>query len=181
MDRLIKQLKEKYVEDGYSQDFLDNFDVVNHLFAPENTQLINQYSKMTGFEIPSQIKDFYQFCGGLKLRNVHNSYFIYRLSFVLNTPKDYLPLRIDTEHGHRILPFGDNIGGEYFAISVDDGDKILYLQEALIDNGVYYSWPDSIYTVAPDFYTFLELIIEDTKAELRNDKTWKFMTDVRKD
>lgn len=175
MSSLTDQIKAKERAKGLSGERISS----NEVLPVEDVALFAQVEERYGTKIPEQIAHFWRHCGGLDLTEVYNSYFIWSLSMMMRTQMEYVPLYIDSKAGKRILTFGSDIGGELFAVDMEDGGKILFLQTNGVADNVYHSYEGSVHVIAPDFYTFLERIVEDTKAELRGDPNWKFMTQVR--
>ncbi len=159
----------------------------DRLLPPQDSNLIHQIEQIIERKLPSDFVEFYQRYGGLDLPDVWNSYRIRPLEELLQgmfRNGSWTPGQIQSpEYNGQILIFGADCGGQSFCIFFDDKSEtqpILYLPDAYWNDDVCeYSIIAGKYIgpkwLAPDFSTFLERILEDTKAYVREDPDWEYM------
>lgn len=151
----------------------------NYLLPTSEGPLIRRLEEALGQTLPADFVEFYQRFDHLSLPDVWNSYFVSSLDEMLRFPT---PRQLQSpEYRGRMLIFGSDVGGQYFCIFFGaEAQPILYLPDALweddlcvyqVISGRYLSpkW------LAPDFSTFLQRILEDTKAYIRDDPDWQYM------
>jgi hypothetical protein len=151
----------------------------NRLLSAADIALIHRLEEEIGQSLPADFIEFYEHFGGLRLPDIWNSYFIMPVEHLLQFPT---PRQLHSpEYNGRILIFGSDAGGQYFCIFFGvENQPVLYLPDALWEDIICsYSVIGGRYLspkwLAPDFSGFLQRVLEDTRAYVRNDPDWEYM------
>ncbi len=153
----------------------------NRILPVTKQAAIMQLETRLGLKLPDDFVEFYTRFDGLRLSSVWNAYFIDTVDHMLQFPS---PTILESpEYQGRIQMFGADGGGQNFCIFFGaEAQSILYLPDALWDDNVCdYSVINGTYIgpkwLAADFSGFLQRILEDAKAYMRDDADWKYMDD----
>jgi hypothetical protein len=151
----------------------------NYLLPAKSSVSIRQFKQQIGYTLPDDFVEFYQRFDEVSLPDVWNSYFVSSLEQILRFPT---PNQLQSpEYNGRMLIFGSDAGGNSFCIFFGaETQPILYLPATV--------WEDDlcIYQVvggkylspkwlAQNFSAFLQRVLDDTKAYIRNDSDWQYM------
>jgi hypothetical protein len=153
----------------------------NIIYPAPEPNIFNEFiSRLNsiGIGIDSQIVSLYKECNGIYLTDVYNGYFIWPLEILLRNLNTLGPTRISAPYNYNILVFGDDGGGEGFALRADGSEEILFLPEGLIENFTYDAEDKVIKVISKNFYGFLIRLQADFRAHLANDPSWVYMTDM---
>lgn len=160
----IEIAKLSKIDFGYPQS-------VNKIHLPDNTglELLRQ-----SVSIPAQLEAFYKECGGITLNDVWNGYHIYTPVKIFKSIELGEPTKTIGSINSDIVSFGSDIGGHRLVITVGAINEVLYLPHGLLEHGVFEE-TTQIKVIAPDFFGFLQRLLDDTKAYVRGDEDWSYM------
>lgn len=150
-----------------------------NILLPVDKPSANKLQSLVDFAPPYQVLEFYNSCGGIKLPNIWNGYFIFSVEQIYKGVADsILPTKVSTsDYSFKILVFGSDGGGNLFAAAQNDLDfPILYLPHGVISNStIKYPQNPKPKIISPDFYGFLRRLLADTTAFVENNQQWIYM------
>ena len=122
---------------------------------------------------------FYRVCAEVQLPDVHNGYFILPPRLVLRGWQSGEPRRLSGPHAREILSFGGDGGGGRFALDRDGDGEVLHLGEGAVHDGLFDGDEREdhrpVTVLAPDLPAFLDRMLVDVDAFLRDDREWTYM------
>jgi hypothetical protein len=119
-----------------------------------------------------QVRQFYQSFESLSLPDVHNGIFLHDAERALALIARGEPTRL--EGGERIALVGSDGGGNSFAVRLADG-AVLRLH-GKSDGGVLIPSPGGAKIVASDFTAFVDRVLADLVAFIRDDRDHDWLT-----
>lgn len=152
----------------------------NIIYPPPPSQLLADFiSRLNslGIDISSQIASFYKECNGIYLTDVHNGYFIWPIDIILRNLDTIGPTKISGPKACSILVFGDDGGGQRFALRTGKSETVLFLPEGAVIDFVFDGESTDVKQLSKDFYGFLKRLQADMKADIDNNESWEYMTD----
>jgi hypothetical protein len=150
----------------------------NEILPPKDLDLLRALSDRLQIDVPNSLADFYHHCGGLRLPDVWNGYFVFTLSATLKGIDRGNPTTLAKTVDSKIIPFGCDVGGNLFALNTTGTNQALFLRPGLIEHGVFEGAQNAIKVVGDDFDHFLERLLADTKAFVAdpgNQDGWRYM------
>lgn len=148
----------------------------NELYLPSNDH--NQIFFFTEIDlnIQQQLIRMYTQCDGMSLPDVHNGYFVNRLSKIFSTIKSSSFIHIEANNPVVVLPFGSTGGGDLFVMNISNS-KILLLRPAMLNSNRYLSELGSVQEIAINLNDFIRRLLIDVQAFVENKISHKYMTD----
>jgi len=146
----------------------------NIVVPPLDSVSADQLVAQAGLSSQRQIVEFYGVCGGLSLPAVHNGYFLQGLSLIADERRKDQPALGTGPLGGSIVTLGSDGGGGQFALRRRERD-MLHLPPGRIPAGVYEGDSVAVKPVAPDFFCFLDRILSDVRAFVRDTPGHRFM------
>jgi hypothetical protein len=128
-----------------------------------------------GFDRSSSLVAFLRECDGLSLSDVHVGYFIHSVEQILQGFRSGEPRQVSGVDPLTILVFGSDGGGGRFALQAVEGDAVLYLPVGAVRDRVFDGSRTAIRTLAPDFPSFLRLLLADLRAFVEDKPGWRYM------
>ncbi|WZO98751.1 hypothetical protein EP7_000339 [Isosphaeraceae bacterium EP7] len=122
------------------------------------------------------LADLYSACDGISMPDVHTGYFIKPLPGVLNYDPSSEPLAILLEAEIPVVPLGSTGGGGLF-MAERQGGRVLHLPPGPLHSGCYDGRQANVRVVAEDIYHFLDLVIDDAEAFVRDDQRHRYLVD----
>ena len=147
--------------------------------APKVDTLKEFVSRLNSLGIgeDAHIISFYKMCNGLYLADVYNGYFIWPIEIVIRNLDTIGPTKVSAPYDYKILGFGDNGGGERFALRIDRDGEVLFLPEGAVQDFTYEAEDKAIRVISKDFLGFLTRLQADFRADLSGDSSWVYLTD----
>ena len=164
LDDCLRTLRE--IDLGYPQG-------ENVALSPPDPASLEALIARAGLDPRAPIIAFYRACGGLSLPDVYNGYFIGSPDQLLGTLVDE-PRRLADPFSCDILVFGWDGGGGRFALGTTGDGQVLHLGDGAVRDGVF-DGEDAVRVVAPDFPSFLERLLADVEAFVRDDRKWEYL------
>ena len=118
----------------------------------------------------------YSACDRISMPDVYTGYFIKPLRRVLMYDPSSEPLTILLESEIPVLPLGSTGGGSLF-VAERQGGRVLYLPPGPLYEGRYDGRQTSVRVVGEDIPHFLELVIDDAEAFVRNVQGHRYLDD----
>ena len=147
----------------------------NKLLDPPDPKLIEDFSSKMSIQLPDELKDFYLNCGGLRMADVHNAYFLMELTTIMDADKLELPTKVSGMYNEVVIPIGSDGGGNLFVLRIGQEKDVLYIQEPWVEDSTAIIDDIDTRVVADSFNGFLERLLLEARAFLRNDSTWKYL------
>jgi hypothetical protein len=149
----------------------------NMILPPNESKSLDLLTGAFEEAIPPQILEFYTYCSGLELGEIHNGYWVFTIPFLLDGIKDgSFPTKITDQEGtYSVLTFGKDIGGSYLASCLGDSEEILYLRTGAVIEGVYDGEWNPVVHLADNFHEFLLRLLEDIKAYVDDTPDYEYM------
>lgn len=145
----------------------------NTAFAPQPSRMVDATLAAVGLRSDARLREFYSSCDGLSMPDVHVGYFIKPLAKLLATRPDSEPGELIGQFTGKVLSLGSTGGGGLFVLRLPEHD-VLYLPPGPLHNGVYDGSEGQIKRLAPDFASFLGLLLADIEAFVK-DKPHHFL------
>ena len=145
------------------------------LISRIDTKLINDFTSTMNIELPDELRAFYLNCGGLRMADVHNGYFLMELTTIMDASKLELPTKVSGMYNEAVIPIGSDGGGNLFVLRVGQEKDVLFLQEVGVEDSTADIDDKNCWIVAKSFNGFLERLLLEARAFLRNDSTWKYL------
>lgn len=122
---------------------------------------------------------FYRVCAEVQLPDVHNGYFILPPRLVFRGWQTGEPRRLSGPYARDILSIGGDGGGGRFALDRDGGGEVLHLGAGSVRDGLFDGGEREghrlVTVLAPDLPAFLDRMLADVDAFLRDDRDWPYM------
>ncbi len=147
----------------------------NRVLPPGPSDEVPRTLAEVGLEHDPAIIQFYTCCNGICLPGVHNGYFISAIENLSSQNSNNVPRRITGFYEAEVVNFGSTGGGEYFVIRKDAMD-VLYLPHGFMEDGVYHGVSGRVAILANDFSGFLERLLLDVQAFVRDTRGHKFIS-----
>lgn len=138
----------------------------NTVLSPQPSGKVDETLAIIGLS-SAPWREFYSCCDGLCLPDVHVGYFVKPLATLLVSRRDSDPSELAGLVNARVLTFGSTGGGGLFVLRLP-GEDVLYLPPGPLHNGVYDSSNGQVSVLAPDFPTFLDVLLKDIEAFVRS-------------
>lgn len=108
---------------------------------------------------PPALASFYSEVGEVSLPDIHNGYFIHPAERLPVAADWGLPTRVDVGSVGHVSTFGSDGGGGLFCLA-HGSEAVYYLPPGQIVEGVYGGGLGRPKRIAPDFATFLRLLLD---------------------
>jgi hypothetical protein len=143
----------------------------NRLLPPKHSGEIIQLLHQLRFDGDPALVEFYSFCNGISLPDVHNGCFVHALETLTASPVRFVTGSI----GGDVVTIGSTGGGELFVLRRDLKD-VLFLPHGLIKDGIFDGSAARVRIVAPDFVAFLHILLKDIQAFTWNTEDYVFLS-----
>lgn len=139
----------------------------NTFLAPQPSRMVEETLAAVGLRSDAPFVEFYSRCDGLSLPDVHVGYFIKPLAKLLADRPDSEPSELIGPFAGKVLSLGSTGGGGLFVLHFPEKD-VLYLPPGPLHNGVYDGSEGHVKRLAPDFPSFLSLLLADIEAFVKD-------------
>lgn len=139
----------------------------NVVLAPQTSRTAKEPLAFVAARIDSALMDFYSYCDGISAPDVHVGYFLKPLAKLLVTRPDSEPSELIGPIAGSVVSFGSTGGGGIFALRLTEKD-VLYLPPGPLRHSIYDGTLGQVKRLAPDFSSFLCLLVADIQAFVKN-------------
>jgi hypothetical protein len=119
----------------------------------------------------------YSVCDGLSFPDVHVGYFIKPLERVLSFDRSSEPDRVILDREIAVVPIGSTGGGALFVVDCEHG-SVLLLPPGPLHDGRYDGTRAMIKVVAESVPRFLEALLDDVRAFVKNKIAHAYISDA---
>ena len=165
IEQCVEKLKE--IDLGYPLG-------ANVVHAPEPGTSIGDVLVEAGLEQSAAIRDFYHYCNGVSLPDVHVGYFLKSIAKLAERRPDSDPQSIAGSFSGEVASIGSTGGGGLFVVHKKSGN-ILHLPPGPLHSGVYDGTSTRVTLVAYDFGLFLEALARDVTAFVDGNTSHRFI------
>jgi hypothetical protein len=141
---------------------------VNSILAPPTPGALDERLVSAGLESIGPVREFYSCCDGISLPDVHIGYFIKPSAKLPASRPDSEPNTITGPIAGKVVTIGSTGGGDLFALRLPESD-VLYLPPGPLRDGTYDDSGANVRRLAPDFCAFLELLLGDIEAFVKDE------------
>jgi hypothetical protein len=145
----------------------------NAFRAPQPPGMVEETLAAVSLRGDAPLMEFYSRCDGLSLPDVQVGYFIKPLAKLLVNRPDSEPSELIGPFAGKVLPVGSTGGGGLFVLRFPEKD-VLYVPPGPLHNGVYDGSERHVKRLAPDFPSFLSLLLADIEAFVK-DKSHSYL------
>jgi hypothetical protein len=147
--------------------------------TPQPADVVRRELSRVGLEQVTSIVEFYSSCDGVSLRNVHNGYSIHSVTRLQTLGPQSEPDEITGPFADKVVMLGSSGGGDLFVFRRTYSDVLLLppgpLHAGVYDGSLYVGTPAEVKLVGRNFEDFLEVLLADVRAFVKNTPGYRFM------